>query len=116
MKIIKKLIPFGLLALPFAAGAVESINDLFNLTEDIINKLAPLLIAIAVIILLIGIINYIRAGDDEEKRSKGRNEMIYGIIGLFVMVSIWGLVAILSGTFNLNNDIPDTVDELLPNF
>ena len=116
MKIIKKLIPFGLLALPFAAGAVESINDLFNLTEDIINKLAPLLIAIAVIILLIGIINYIRAGDDEEKRSKGRNEMIYGIIGLFVMVSIWGLVAILSGTFNLNNDIPDTVNDLLPNF
>ena len=116
MKIIKKLIPFGLLALPFAAGAVESINDLFNLTEDIINKLAPLLIAIAVIILLIGIINYIRAGDDEEKRAKGKNEMIYGIIGLFVMVSIWGLVAILSGTFNLSTDIPDTVDELLPNF
>ena len=116
MKIIKKLIPFGLLALPFAAGAVESINDLFNVTEDIINKLAPLLIAIAVIILLIGIINYIRAGDDEEKRTKGKNEMLYGIIGLFVMVSIWGLVAILSGTFNLSTDIPDTVDELLPNF
>ena len=116
MKIIKKLIPFGLLALPFAAGAVESINDLFNVTEDIINKLAPLLIAVAVIILLIGIINYIRAGDDEEKRTKGKNEMLYGIIGLFVMVSIWGLVAILSGTFNLSTDIPDTVDELLPNF
>jgi len=107
MKIIKKLIPFGLLALPFAAGAVESINDLFNLTEEIINKLAP---------LLIGIINYIRAGDEEEKRDKGKNEMIYGIIGLFVMVSIWGLVAILSGTFNLSNDIPDTVNDLLPNF
>ena len=42
--------------------------------------------------------------------------MIYGIIGLFVMVSIWGLVAILSGTFDLKNDIPDTVNELLPNF
>ena len=116
MKIIKKLIPFGLLALPFAAGAVESINDLFNLTEEILGKLAPTLIAVAVIILLIGIINYIRAGDDEEKRTKGKNEMLYGIIGLFVMVSIWGLVAILSGTFNLSTDIPDTVDELLPNF
>ena len=116
MKIIKKLIPFGLLALPFDAGAAESINDLFNLTEEILGKLAPTLIAVAVIILLIGIINYIRAGDDEEKRTKGKNEMLYGIIGLFVMVSIWGLVAILSGTFNLSTDIPDTVDELLPNF
>jgi uncharacterized membrane protein YidH (DUF202 family) len=116
MKIIKKLIPFGLMAMPFAAGAVSSINDLFDLTETIINKLAPLLIAVAVIILLIGIINYIRAGDDEEKRAAGKNEMIYSIIGLFVMVSVWGLVAILSGTFNLDNEIPDTVNDLLPNF
>lgn len=114
MKIIKKLIPFGLMAMPFIAGAVESINDLFNLTDDILGKLAPLLIAVAVIFVLIGIITYIRAGDNEEKRSMGKNEMIYGIIGLFVMVSIWGLVAILSGTFNLDKDIPDI--ELLPNF
>ena len=114
MKIIKKLIPFGLMAMPFAAGAVESANDVFNLVEDILGKLAPLLIAIAVIILLIAIVNYIRAGEDEEKRGAAKNLMIYGIIGLFVMVSLWGLVAILSGTFNLNNDIPDI--DVLPNF
>ena len=114
MKIIKKLIPFGLMAMPFAAGAVESANDVFNLAEDILGKLAPLLIAFAVIILLIAIVNYIRAGEDEEKRGKAKSLMIYGIIGLFVMVSIWGLVAILSGTFNLNNDIPDI--DVLPDF
>ncbi|HLD34256.1 MAG TPA: hypothetical protein VJB62_00175 [Patescibacteria group bacterium] len=116
MKIIKKLIPFGLLALPFAAGAVESANDLFNLVEEILGKLAPMLIAIAVIVLLVAIVNYIRAGEEEEKREKAKSLMIYGIIGLFVMISLWGLVAILSGTFNLDTDIPDTVDELLPNF
>ena len=116
MKIIKKLIPFGLLALPFAAGAVENADDIFNLVEGILGKLAPMLIATAVIVLLVAIINYIRAGEEEEKREKAKSLMIYGIIGLFVMVSIWGLVAILSGTFNLSNDIPDTVNDLLPNF
>ena len=114
MKIIKKLIPFGLMALPFAAGAVESANDLFNLIEEILCKLAPMLVAIAVIVLLVAIINYIRAGEEEEKRGKARDMMIYGIIGLFVMISLWGLVAILSGTFNLDKDIPDI--EVLPNF
>src|SRR3989344_1356391 len=114
MKIIKKIIRFGLLALPFAAGAVESANDLFNLIEEILGKLAPMLVAIAVIVLLVAIINYIRAGEDEEKREKAKSLMIYGIIGLFVMISLWGLVAILSGTFNLDKDIPDI--EVLPNF
>ena len=114
MKIIKKIIPFGLLALPFAAGAVESANDLFNLIEEILGKLAPMLVAIAVIVLLVAIINYIRAGEEEEKREKAKSLMIDGIIGLFVMISLWGLVAILSGTFNLDKDIPDI--EVLPNF
>ena len=114
MKIIKKLILFGLMAMPFAAGAVESANDLFNLVEEILGKLAPMLIAVAVIILLVAIVNYIRAGEEEEKRGQARSMMIYGIIGLFVMISLWGLVAILSGTFNLDKDIPDI--EVLPNF
>ena|SRR3989344_7281862 len=114
MKIIKKLIPFGLMALPFAAGAVESADDIFNLAEGILGKLAPMLVAIAVIVLLVAIVNYIRAGEEEEKRGKARDMMIYGIIGLFVMISLWGLVAILSGTFNLDKDIPDI--EVLPNF
>ena len=110
MKIIKKLIPFGLLALPFAAGAVESANDLFNLVEEILGKLAPMLIAIAVIVLLVAIVNYIRAGEEEEKREKAKSLMIYGIIGLFVMISFWGIVNILINTFELDTypyvDVP----------
>ena len=113
MKTIKKLIPFGLMAMPFAAGAVSDINGLIDVVDTILARLAPLFIAIAVIILLLAIVNYIRAGEDEEKRGKARNLMIFGIIGLFVMVSIWGLVAILSGTLDLDEGIPD-IDVLPP--
>ena len=114
MKIIKKLIPLGLMAMPFAAGAVNvtSFDSLIVLVNDILGKLVPIFIAIAVIVLLVAIVRYITAGEDEEKRSKAKSLMIYGIIGLFVMISLWGLVAILSGTFNLDKDIPDI--NLLP--
>lgn len=111
---IKKIIPLGLMAMPFVAGAVSDVNDIFALAESILGKLAPMLVAIAVIILLIAILGYIKAGGDEDKKKTYKDLMIYGIIGLFVMVSVWGLVSILSGTFNLNNDIPNV--EVLPNF
>ncbi|MCK6462293.1 MAG: hypothetical protein L6Q29_00500 [Candidatus Pacebacteria bacterium] len=107
MNLVKKVLTFGLLGLPLAAGAVSSLDDLIDLTGDILNKIVPLIIAIAVIILLIAIIGYIRAGEDEEKRKNYHNLIIYAIIGLFVMVSVWGLVNILEGTFNLDNDLPD---------
>jgi hypothetical protein len=37
----------------------------------------------------------------EEKRASGRDTIVYGVIGLFVMISIWGFVNILDRTFNL---------------
>ena len=38
----------------------------------------------------------------KKKRTKMKNTMIYGIIGLFVMISFWGIVNILINTFELD--------------
>jgi len=40
----------------------------------------------------------------EEKREEAKNTVLYGIIGLFVMISIWGLVNILTNTAGLGNN------------
>ena len=103
MQKIKSLIPVGLMLIPFAAGAenVENVEDIIGVVNSILNKLILLLIGIAVIIFSIGYIKYITAGEDPEKIAAGRNMMIYGIIGLFVMVSVWGLVNVISGTFDV---------------
>jgi uncharacterized membrane protein len=54
--------------------------------------LVTIVIAIGLLTFLWGVVGYITAGADEEKRGQARNLMIYGIIGLFVMVAVWGLV------------------------
>jgi hypothetical protein len=85
---------------------IENISDLLNLAGCIIRSaLIPLLITLSVIIFIIGIIKYISAADDPSKREEGSKFMLYGIIALFVMISIWGLVGILQGTFGLGNTI-----------
>jgi multisubunit Na+/H+ antiporter MnhB subunit len=58
----------------------------------------PALITFAVVTLIYGVISYVIAKDDAAKE-KGRNVMIYGIVGLFVIVAMWGLVAVLRNTF-----------------
>ena len=77
---------------------------------DFLSQAVILLIALAVVFFLYGILKYITAGDDEEKRTKMKNTMIYGIIGLFVMISFWGIVNILINTFELDTypyvDVP----------
>lgn len=73
-------------------------NTLLTITGWI-DKLIPLIISIALILFLIGIVQFVTAGGDEEKRASARGMIIFGIIALFVMVSVWGFVNILSKTF-----------------
>ena len=66
-----------------------------------INTAIGLIIAAAVLYIVWGAFTMIRS---EEKREEGKKIIMYGIIGLFVMISIWGFVNILDRTFGLSLD------------
>lgn len=70
---------------------------------NIINGvLVPLLFALAFIVFLYGVAKaYIFSIGNEEEVSKGHKLILWGIIGFVVMLSLWGLVNIVSNTFGL---------------
>jgi len=57
-----------------------------------------LIVSLSVLLFVFGVFKFIRS--EGEDRTRGKEFMLWGIIGLFVMVSIWGLVAILQNTFS----------------
>ena len=65
----------------------------------ILNTIIPFLIVLGVLYFVWGVVSYV-IGSDEESKKKGRDKIIYGIIGLAVIVGVWGLVGILNRTFN----------------
>ena len=67
----------------------------------ILNTIIPILVVLGVVYFIWGVISMVIA-NDEEAKTKGRNRMIYGIIGLVVIVGMWGLVGIVTKTFDLN--------------
>lgn len=84
-----------------AAGAT-----LFNLlcrVGEFLNAVVPVLIALAVVYFVWGVISFVIASDEEAKTT-GRNRIIFGIIGLAVIIGLWGLVNLLRNTFGLNNN------------
>lgn len=97
-------------ALPLLAFAqVRNIYDAADLITNIINGvLVPLVFAVSFVVFIWGVFFYfIASGDDSEKRENGKKLMLYGIVGFFLMVSVWGLVNILLGTVNLNSSTPN---------
>ena len=94
------------LALPLVSlAAVNNLSDAGSFIINIINNvLVPVLFAVAFIFFLLGAFNtFILGAQSEEVKDKGKNQMLWGLIGFFVMVSIWGLVNILTGTISFGN-------------
>lgn len=91
------------------AATFESVvNKITSLLQPIVN----IIVAIGLVTFLWGVVNYITAGDDPKKRTAAKDYMIYGIIGLAVMVSVWALVNILVNTFGLKGSGTITVPQI----
>lgn len=83
------------------------LGDVFNYATCFINSsVIPLIASLAVAIFIWGIIQYVINNEEEAKKEKGKQFMIWGIIGLAVMVGVWGLVSILGSTFGIKYVIP----------
>lgn len=114
----KALISVSMFVAPVAALAqarVNSLWDLFSMANRVLNILVPLFIALAVVYFIWEVFRYAVAGD-EEKKKEAKTHIIWGVVGIFVMVSVWGLVNILQGTFGTAGVAPGNVGNLLPNF
>ncbi len=90
----------------FSSGNAK-LGDLINyVTCLLVNSVIPLILALAVAMFVWGVVQYVINTDEEAKREKGKQFMIWGIIGLTVMVGVWGLVSILGSTFGIKDVIP----------
>jgi hypothetical protein len=88
-----------------ATYQVNSVNDVFSTIKNLLNGVIPVIIALTVVYILWGVFQSFVQGSEEERKA-GHFKILYGIIALFVMISIWGLVNILVGTVGLNGSAP----------
>ena len=94
---MKKIIAFIALVAPsvaFAQTKVVDVNSLSTKLSSIGNVVVYLLVALAVIFIVWNTVIYVIKGSGEEGRSKAGMNILWGIVGLFVIVSIWGLIEI----------------------
>jgi hypothetical protein len=83
---------------------VTDATSLFAKLNSIGNAITVMLIALAVIYIVWNTVKFIMQTDSAE-RATYRSAIMWGIVGLFVILSIWGLVNILGQTFGVGNSL-----------
>lgn len=107
-KIIATIVAFTPV-MAFAQTTIKNVNDVATRLRDLGNLFTYLLIAAAVIFIIWNVVVYLIKGSEEDARKKAASSILWGVVGLFIILSIWGLVNILMNTFHTetgNNQIP----------
>lgn len=94
---------------------MNGLADVLARIAGLINLATPIVVALALLYFFWGLATYILSASDEEKKKEGKNIMIWGILALFVMVSVWGIVNVIRDTFNLNNNSINVPGIQVPN-
>ncbi|MCX6715886.1 MAG: hypothetical protein NT077_02580 [Candidatus Taylorbacteria bacterium] len=90
------------LLIPEANAAANNVvafgNALNPIITHVVGPLVMLAFAIAVIVFVYGVIQMMLHETDAEAHQKGRMSMFGGLIGMFIMMSAWGIIYVISNT------------------
>ncbi|MCF7834250.1 MAG: pilin [Candidatus Pacebacteria bacterium] len=79
-----------------------------NLITQIINPAIVLMFALATVIFLFGVFKFISKADQEEGRTDGKNSMLWGVLGMTIMIGVWFLLGVIIETFGIEDIKPET--------
>lgn len=81
--------------------APKDATELLNrISINIINPVIYTLFTAAFVVFIWGLVQFVAHLDNEEARSTGGKHMIWGIIGMVVMVGVNGIIAIILNTIS----------------
>lgn len=121
-----KFLPYIILSISFLFSPVilfaqpspdlSYVTDLLTQFGAFLNTLVFIIMALSIVFFLWGMMIFILNAGNEEKRSEGKKRMVWGILVLVVMVSIWGIVNLLASVFigGGNGDFIDCSDYACP--
>ena len=73
-----------------------------KINAAIVYPLITLLLALALLLFLWGAFRFIAGAGDETERTTGKRHMLFGIIGMLVMVSALAILQIAANTFGIS--------------
>ncbi len=85
----------------YAATSQSFETLLGKIDNTIINPVIEFLFALAIIFFLFGVFEFIMNQANEEKKTSGKSHMLWGIIGITIMLGVWTILHIILNTFNI---------------
>lgn len=90
-------------------------QNILVLTQNIVRALIPIAFGLALVYFFYGVAKYVlTATSDAKKASEAKAGIVYAVVAIAIMASVWGLVAFLQNIFGVTNAGPGTLPTTIP--
>lgn len=89
-------------------------TEFLGAVSGIISIATPIVVGLALLYFFWGLAQFIAKSGNSESHEEGRNKMIWGLIALFVMLTVWGIVFFVVGELGINQTLSPDVTGLSP--
>jgi len=117
-----KFVMKKILTLVFGAGLVmpaiasaQTLQIFIGVIGDIVGMLVSICSMLALVVFFYGLGVFILNSGDEKKMEEGKSWMVWSIVAVFVLITIWGIIGFLQKTVGNTGD-PGKVDIIIPRF
>ena len=101
-----KRIILAFLALLPAFAFAQDFGPLETITTglgNVVDLALPIVFTLGLLVFFWGLVKYIFAQGNEESKADGKKIMLWGLIAIFVMATVWGLVRFIGTTLGVEN-------------
>lgn len=82
-----------------------TLEKLIQMFIDLGLKMIPFLGAVAFFLFVFGVGKFIRAAGNEKELKDSKNLLIWGLVGLFVLTTVWGIMVFFRGEFGFTSPV-----------
>lgn len=110
---MKKFIIASLALAPTLAFAqqLSSLETLVSSIGRLVSLALPIVVGVALLAFFWGLVKFIFAQGNEESKADAKKIMLWGLVALFVMVAVWGIVRFIGDALDIN---PQNTPDALP--
>jgi hypothetical protein len=89
------------------AASSDAVNSIVSrIVDNIVTPLLELLFFLTLVIFVWGLFGFFKGGEDTEARKKGQQHILWGVVGMFIMVSVYGILRLVAATVGQSGELP----------
>lgn len=73
-----------------------------KINQYILNPIILLMFSVALVVFLWGIFQFVRQADNPKAREEGQKNMLWGIVGMFVMFGVYGILNVVLSSIGVD--------------